>query len=89
MNSKDRYLKEVFGPWLKKKREKAGLTQRKVGEELSYTTAQFVSNWERGLILPPFPTLKELSKLYGFTLKDLEPVYVEYSLVKLREAFGV
>ena len=53
-----------FGLYLKAKRGAAGLTQRDVAAHLDYTSPQFVSNWERGLIIPPKETTHELRKLY-------------------------
>lgn len=43
----------TVGKFLKTKREKAGKTQRDVSDVLDYDTAQFVSNWERGVSTPP------------------------------------
>lgn len=49
------------GVVLKAAREKAGLTQGDVAERLHYTTPQFVSNWERGISLPPLDVLPKLT----------------------------
>lgn len=53
-----------MGNFLKKLREKSGLTQADVAKALRYQTAQFVSNWERNLSYPPIKAIKKLSKLY-------------------------
>ena len=58
-----RYYLSV-GDYLKKLREKSGLTQRDVGNLLKYSSAQFISNFERGLSLPPLQKLKILQKKY-------------------------
>ncbi|MBX3033569.1 MAG: helix-turn-helix transcriptional regulator [Bdellovibrionaceae bacterium] len=42
-------LPRIFGP----PRIKSGLTQAQVARKLGYTSAQFVSNWERGVARPP------------------------------------
>jgi transcriptional regulator with XRE-family HTH domain len=55
----------TIGKLLKQKREEAKLTQRDVAEVLDYTSSQFVSNWERGIVLPPMTTLPVLKTLYG------------------------
>lgn len=55
-----------LGVVLKKNREESGLSQADVAKKFGYTTAQFVSNWERGLVVPPLSTLKKLCKLYDF-----------------------
>ncbi len=38
---------------LKIYRQRAGLSQLDVANSLNYTSAQFISNWERGLSSPP------------------------------------
>lgn len=50
--------------FLKTKREESGLTQQEVATRLGYSTAQFVSNWERGLSYPPIKAIPTISKLY-------------------------
>ena len=52
---------KIIGKFLKEKRTKAGLTQQEVALGLSYDTAQFVSNWERGISLPPLVALPKLA----------------------------
>lgn len=46
-------------------REACNLTQKHVADALSYSTAQFISNWERGVSLPPEESLAVLAKLFG------------------------
>jgi transcriptional regulator with XRE-family HTH domain len=53
-----------FGEYLRQAREAAELTQRAVSLELGYSSAQFISNFERGICLPPLNKLKILMKLY-------------------------
>lgn len=53
-----------LGAHLKKLRKKAGLTQRDVSLALGYSSAQFISNFERGLVSPPLIKLKKLQELY-------------------------
>lgn len=66
-------MKDVkqFADFLKNAREKSNLTQADVARELGYSTAQFVSNWERGLSYPPLKALKTLSKLYKVNMDEL------------------
>src|SRR4030088_952625 len=52
-----------FGKYLREKRENAQLSQGEVARKLDYSTAQFVSNWERGLAAPPADKLKKLVNL--------------------------
>lgn len=45
----------TIGKFLRDARVSAGLTQRDVSAKMGYTSAQFVSNWERGVCAPPHP----------------------------------
>ena len=56
--------KSHVGIPLKKAREKAGLRQCDVSKALGYLNGQFVSNWERGVSLPPDRALPKIAKLY-------------------------
>ena len=60
-----------IGRYLKEKREKASLTQLDVARHLDYTSPQFVSNWERGVSLPPIDVLPKLAGLYGVSAKEM------------------
>ena len=42
-----------FSEYFKKARLAANLTQAKIAFHLGYRSSQFVSNWERGISLPP------------------------------------
>lgn len=55
----------IFGEYLAVMRKKAGLTQREVSLALHYSSAQFVSNFERGIAVPPLKKLKTIINLYG------------------------
>jgi len=54
---------KYFAAFLKAEREKRLLTQMDIARELKYTTAQFVSHWERGLSHPPEDSFDLLSKM--------------------------
>ena len=59
-------IPRFFGITMREWRIKAGLTQRDVSTGMNYTTAQFVSNWERGVSTPPtkdFPRLSEVLRI--------------------------
>lgn len=58
-------LRAEYGHYLQNLRLKANLSQGDVAHKLGYSTAQFVSNWERGVSKPPVSSLKQLAKLYG------------------------
>ena len=38
---------------------------------LNYSSAQFISNFERGLALPPIKKLKKLIKIYDLKVGDI------------------
>lgn len=58
----------VFGEYLAAARTKAGVTQRDVSICLGYSSAQFISNFECGIALPPLKKLKLLVKLYDLPI---------------------
>ena len=69
---------EVLGTFLKTKREKAGLTQKQVSDELGYTTPQFVSSWERGEREPPMNVIWRLASIYNIAAEKIFDVMLEY-----------
>lgn len=71
--------------YLSKKRLQAGLTQSDVAKVLGYTSAQFISNWERGLSAPPMEVFKKLSKCYNISVDELFQVFLHESLRQVEE----
>lgn len=65
----------AFAAYTKELRENADLTQAEVAKSLKLSTAQMVSNWERGLCYPPLVLIIPLSKLYKISLEELFEVY--------------
>ena len=59
------------GDFLREARKKAKLMQGDVAEELGYTSAQFISNWERGISFPPTDKLPYLAKLLRISHRKL------------------
>lgn len=59
------------GEYLKQLRLEAGLTQRDVSIALGYSSAQFISNFERGIAVPPLKKLKILQKLFRMNIGRL------------------
>jgi transcriptional regulator with XRE-family HTH domain len=55
---------KLLADFLREKRIVSGLSQMDIAKKLGYTSAQFVSNWERGLSSPPIHTLRKLSEYY-------------------------
>jgi len=54
------------GKYLQTIRERAELTQVEVADKLKLHP-QFVSNWERGICMPPRSAFKKLATMLGFT----------------------
>ncbi|MGZ3802793.1 MAG: helix-turn-helix domain-containing protein, partial [Pseudobdellovibrionaceae bacterium] len=48
-------------------------------------TAQFISNWERGISHPPMSTIKILSKLYGVPVESFYNAALEDELAEVRK----
>jgi transcriptional regulator with XRE-family HTH domain len=66
---------ENIGGYLRDLRVKSGFTQRVVADHLEYSSAQFISNFERGIAIPPLKKLKALLRLYrGNMEKTIELV---------------
>ena len=77
--------KKIVGEFLKQMRKRRGLTQLQVAREFGWTSAQFVSNWERGLSLPPQATLMDLVKLYEIPPSEVVKVFTIASKASLDE----
>ena len=63
---------------------RAGLSQKDVADDLGYQSAQYVSNWERGLTTPPGRTLRRLADLYQIPAEELYDVILEFMLKQTR-----
>ena len=86
---KDKKFFETLGAFLRAKRLEAGLSQDDVAKNFGYSTAQFVSNWERGLAAPPLKTLRRLIDIYGCDAKEVyEIVLGEQKKILKRELLG-
>lgn len=77
-----------IGKYLKAQREKVGLSQRAVADTLGYSTAQFVSNWERGIISPPLKTMAVLIRLYKIPKKEFVDLLVNEYRSSILEALN-
>lgn len=78
MKQQSRYWE--LAEYLTWSRKKTGLTQKEVSQRLGYSTAQFISNFERGQAIPPLSKLPKLIKILG-----LDPVtYVDLYIRGLR-----
>lgn len=82
-------MKTTLGKILKKKRELKGLSQKELSLKLGYETAQYISNIERNVSLPPTKKLKKLSKILDIDKHFLYEAISQIELAKLRKDLGI
>ena len=58
----------ALGQYLQDMRIRAEMTQREVSVKLGYSSAQFISNFERGISSPPLKKLKDLIPPHMFQI---------------------
>ncbi|OFZ18454.1 MAG: transcriptional regulator [Bdellovibrionales bacterium GWB1_55_8] len=66
--------------FLRQRRLSAGLSQKDVSDVMGYSTAQFVSNWERGTSHPPMNALRKLCQVYRVSADQLYEVLLADTL---------
>ena len=66
-----RLVMRTLNDYLKQKRIDSGMSQLDVARVLGYSSPQFVSNWERGLVSPPLETIAVLIDLYKIPTSDV------------------
>jgi transcriptional regulator with XRE-family HTH domain len=71
--------------YLKQKRTEANLSQAEIAKKLGYSSAQFISNWERGKSAPPLRNLAALAELLGVRSDDLFAVFLKTSLQEVSD----
>lgn len=69
-----------FPSYLRLLRSNARLSQGDVAKAMGYTSAQFVSNWERGLSVPPASAFEQLAKIFKTPYDDLAAKFIAFSL---------
>lgn len=74
----------ALGALLLKSRTTANLSQKEVADHLGYSTAQVVSDWERGIRSPPGPVFKKLIKLYSVSADSFYEAILEERTVILQ-----
>jgi transcriptional regulator with XRE-family HTH domain len=67
----------ALGEYLQEMRIRANLTQREVSLELGYSSAQFISNFERGISSPPLKKLRELIRMYKMPVEKVMNLVLE------------
>lgn len=66
-----------LGQYLQEMRIRADLTQREVSSTLGYSSAQFISNFERGISTPPLKKLKVLIQMYRMPVERVMSLILE------------
>ncbi|MCB0378100.1 MAG: helix-turn-helix transcriptional regulator [Bdellovibrionales bacterium] len=77
----------MFNEFLREQREAAGLSQKEVATKLGYSSAQFISNWERGISAPPVKILRKLAKLYNVKDATLLDTYLTFVVQSIEDEF--
>lgn len=77
----------VLGEALKKARQEKGLSQGDVAKMTNFKNAQFISNIERGLALPPSHLMRLFIKIYNIDLEYVLKALSEDLIDKYRRKF--
>ena len=67
---------------------RADMTQKEVSEYLGYSSAQFISNFERGISAPPLKKLKRLCARYRVPTTKVVRALLEGQRNKILEALN-
>lgn len=74
-----------FAKFFKNERIKSGKSQIDVSVKMKYASPQFVSNWERGVALPPVEDLKTLAKFIDVDANLLFEIYEKSACTRERQ----
>jgi len=66
-----------YGKKMRGFRQESGLTQSGLARRLGLTSAQFVSNIERGIALLPATFVPKVSRMYGIKKQTLIDLYTD------------
>ncbi len=80
-------VKIKVGKFIRSKRERVGLSQAEIAKRMGYGTPQFVSNWERGVSLPPVSSIKKLAALLDVSAEGLFELILEIEVLLAKEKF--
>lgn len=80
---------EAMAGFFKEARIKAGLTQKEVAYALGYSSAQFVSNWERGKCGVPLETLTKLIAVLNLKRSEVIDLILENEQKSLRRSLAI
>lgn len=80
-------MNETIADLIKDKRHVAKLKQRDLSRELGYKSAQFVSNWERGISKPPLKDAKKVCEILGISVNKYKQILIRDYKQEVEEAF--
>lgn len=78
-----------LGNFLRRARERKGLTQMEVAERTDLKTYQALYQIEVGNRIPPLKSIKRMCDLYGIPTKKVRLLVVKYLLVRLKRKYGI
>ncbi len=79
------YDRKKLGQYLKDVRETSSYTQADVSHRLGYTSAQFISNIERGISVVPLKTLAKMVSIYKVRPEPVVKIILESQRRLLKE----
>jgi transcriptional regulator with XRE-family HTH domain len=74
---------DALANFLRESRISQDISQLSIAKKLGYSSAQFVSNWERGLSAPPLSCVVKLAKLLKVSEHTLFEKIVEMNIEKV------
>ena len=77
----------LLGQLFRGARIKRNLTQAELAKQFNYTSPQFCSNWERGLVVPPTNILPKLCKLLKVDTKEVTTILLKKRAAELKAIF--
>lgn len=78
-------MKKESANYFKKMRLERGLTQQDVSDYLGYSSKQIVSNWERGVCMPPLNALSSLIKILKLDQEKIFDIYLEETKILINK----
>ncbi|MBX3040658.1 MAG: helix-turn-helix transcriptional regulator [Bdellovibrionaceae bacterium] len=73
----------LLGSYLRGKRENVELSQGDVAQKLGYSTAQYISNFERGVCQPSLKILSRLAKIYKVDMDELFEIIMKQQRIEI------
>ena len=62
--------------FIRERRLALGLSQKHIANKLGYSSAQFISNWERGLSRPPVTALRKVALILNIEADEIFNIFL-------------